>query len=64
MLVKQGRYDYVYAFRPESGGPPDPAPIEGNAFQTRNRYSVIVHYRDYNGDYDRVVGYGTVEGPE
>ncbi|WP_297337681.1 DUF5103 domain-containing protein [Algoriphagus sp.] len=53
VLLKQGWYDYQYVLGEER----DPAPFEGNYFQTENEYEVMVYYRGLGSRYDQLVGY-------
>jgi hypothetical protein len=55
-VMKQGFYDYLYW----SAGP-DPWAVEGSHRRTRNRYDVLVYYRELGSRGDRVVGYAVWE---
>lgn len=55
VLLKQGWYDYQYAFRTAEGYDSDP--IEGSHFETENEYEVLVYYRALGSRYDQLVGY-------
>lgn len=55
ILMKQGWYDYQYAFSSENGFDSDP--IEGSFFETENEYEVLVYYRALGSRYDQLVGY-------
>lgn len=55
-FLKQGYYNYMYAAVPKSGGEIDFEPIEGNWYETRNDYSILVYYRPFGGRYDRLIG--------
>ncbi len=55
--LKQGSYNYQYVVLPKEGsGRPDPGPIEGNFYETRNEYLVQVYYRPPGARADRLVG--------
>jgi hypothetical protein len=55
LLLKQGWYDYQYAFMsPESW---NTTPIEGSHFETENEYEVLIYYRDMGSRYDELIGY-------
>lgn len=54
--LKQGSYNYQYAVVPKSTGIPDPAPIEGNLYETSNEYLVKVFFRPPGARYDRLIG--------
>lgn len=67
-LVKQGGYDYSYAFLPKT---PEADPyntgyitkgatlqkIEGSHWETENEYTIYVYYRPFGARYDQLVGY-------
>lgn len=55
ILIKQGWYDYNYAFTTPEGFDSDP--IEGSHFETENEYEVLVYYRALGSRYDQLVGY-------
>lgn len=55
ILMKQGWYDYQYAFLTGEGF--DSYPIEGSFFETENEYEVLVYYRALGSRYDQLVGY-------
>jgi hypothetical protein len=55
LLLKQGWYDYQYAFETSNGYDSDP--IEGSFFETENEYEVLVYYRALGSRYDQLVGY-------
>ncbi|MCO6483846.1 MAG: DUF5103 domain-containing protein [Flavobacteriales bacterium] len=56
VLLKQGYFDYVYAFLPSGATVPDLARLEGSHFQTENDYLVLVYIRDYQLRCDRLLG--------
>ncbi|WP_339704007.1 type IX secretion system plug protein domain-containing protein [Algoriphagus aquimarinus] len=55
LLVKQGWYDYQYAFLVD--GKFDPQSFEGSYFETENEYEVLVYFRNLGSRYDQLVGY-------
>jgi hypothetical protein len=55
LLLKQGYYDYKYVLKDKTGL--KPCFVSGNYFQTENNYTILVYYRSYNDDYDRLTGY-------
>ncbi len=55
-LLKQGYYNYAYAFVADDKTTPDMEPIEGNWFETENDYQVLVYYRPFGERYDRLIG--------
>lgn len=59
MLLKQGAYNYRYALLRPGESSADPAPIEGNHYQTRNEYLVKVFHRTPSSRGDRLIGVAT-----
>jgi len=59
MLLKQGYYDYAYVVVPQGSTEGDITVIEGDHWETKNSYTVIVYYRDIVPAYDRIIGYQT-----
>lgn len=55
LLLKQGWYDYQYAFKTDEGW--DMSSFEGNYFETENEYEVFVYYRDMASRYDELISY-------
>ncbi len=55
LILKQGWYDYKYAYKEKDGW--NPLPIEGSFFETENEYEVLVYYRDMGSRYDELIGY-------
>ena len=58
--MKQGNYNYQYLFVPEGQTVGQTAPIEGDFFETENKYSVYVYYRPMGARYDRLIGVSTI----
>jgi len=56
---KQGFYDYMYGVLDENGQI-DTSPFEGNWHETENDYHIIIYFRDFGGEYDRVVDVLTI----
>ncbi|PZX61245.1 uncharacterized protein DUF5103 [Algoriphagus ratkowskyi] len=55
VLVKQGWYDYQYAYSVD--GKFEPQHFEGSYFETENEYEVLVYFRNLGARYDQLVGY-------
>lgn len=55
-VVKQGYYNYQYAFVPDGGKAGDVSIIEGNHFETENEYAILVYYSEMNKRYDQLIG--------
>lgn len=60
LLLKQGVYDYVYAVK-EDGKPLSYLDTEGLDNRAINDYHVLLYYRPFLGQYDRVVSYGLLQ---
>lgn len=57
VLLKQGSYNYQYAARlNRPGARPDPAPVEGDHYETSNEYVVRVYHRPPGARYTRLIG--------
>jgi len=59
LLLKQGYYNYRYVLVEDNQ--PDFTFIDGNHVQTENRYTVLVYYHDFRGNYDRLIGVNHVQ---
>lgn len=55
LLLKQGWYDYQFAYLTTDGW--NMSSIEGDHFETENEYEVLVYFRDVGSRYDELVGY-------
>lgn len=53
--LKQGAYNYQYVTLNPSSGKLDPAPIEGNKYETENEYTVAVYHRPPGERADRLL---------
>ncbi|HAH58068.1 MAG TPA: DUF5103 domain-containing protein, partial [Bacteroidales bacterium] len=53
---KQGYYNYLYAFLPNGSTKADLSRLEGTHYQTRNRYTILVYYREQGTRFDRLIG--------
>ncbi len=62
LLLKQGYYAYQLLFVPVHEKEGQTATLEGNHYETANRYSVFVYYRGPNDRYDRLAAYKRVDG--
>ena len=54
LMLKQGLYDFGY-FTP--GNADNPSILEGNHFETKNEYEIIVYFRDQKINTDVIIGY-------
>ena len=60
MFLKQGYYDYLYNVVPRGSTRGSVTVIEGDHWETKNQYTIYVYYRERVPEYDRLVGYTTV----
>ncbi|MBI5010016.1 MAG: DUF5103 domain-containing protein [Bacteroidia bacterium] len=58
MLLKQGYYNYEYAFLKDGSTDGSPTVFEGNHYETENDYIVLIYYRNSQDRYDRLIGMG------
>ncbi len=56
MLLKQGWYNYEYAFLRDGESDGTTSLFEGSHYETENDYIVLIYYRNPQGRYDRLVG--------
>lgn len=59
-LLKQGYYNYRYAFVPQGSRVSDEVFFEGSHFATQNLYDFIVYYRPPGARSDIVIGYKSI----
>lgn len=57
IFMKQGFYNYVYAFVEDDGDYADQSLTEGNYYDTENDYAVYVYYRPFGQRYDALIGF-------
>ncbi len=56
LLLKQGFYNYQYAFKTSQSNKATVGFIEGSYSQTENDYLFLVYYRNISDNYDRLIG--------
>jgi hypothetical protein len=56
LLLKQGYYNYQYAFREAGETAGSLTPIEGSHSETENDYTIYVYYRQPGLRYDQLIG--------
>jgi len=56
MLLKQGYYNYEFAFLKDGTADGSASVFEGNHYETENDYIVLVYYRNPQDRYDRLIG--------
>ena len=61
MLLKQGAYNYQYLAVPRGARRGYTSYIEGDNYQTVNRYTVRVYVREPHARYDRLVGVAVIK---
>lgn len=61
MLLKQGGYNYLYAFVKKGDTAGSLQPMEGSLWQTRNEYTIYAYYRGWGERYDRLIGVQIVQ---
>lgn len=57
LLLKQGYYNYQYAFLEKGKKLPDLTLTEGSHRETENDYLIYVYYHDIAKNYDRLIGW-------
>jgi hypothetical protein len=55
-LLKQGRYEYIYAVKNEDNGQPDEVSFEGSSANAENEYCILVYHKNLQYKYDELVG--------
>ncbi|HUX54149.1 MAG TPA: DUF5103 domain-containing protein [Williamwhitmania sp.] len=60
LQLKQGYYDYMYAFREKGSNELNLTALEGSHSEAQNTYTVYVYYRPTAGRYDRLVGFARI----
>jgi hypothetical protein len=61
ILLKQGYYNYEYAFLENNSQVGDVTFIEGSYWETRNEYTIFVYHRQQGESYDRLIGVGFID---
>ena len=64
VYLKQGYYEYEYAYLPNNATLADIAKIEGNHYETGNTYYILVYNHEPGMYYDKLVGFTTFHGPQ
>ncbi|MEC5167285.1 hypothetical protein RCH18_003037 [Flavobacterium sp. PL11] len=59
MLIKQGFTNFQYIIANETANIDHENAIDGNFYQTENKYTILVYYKDGIDRYDRIVGKGS-----
>jgi hypothetical protein len=61
LLMKQGYYNYMYAFVDSERRDIDLSQIEGNKHETGNVYTILVYNREQGSRFDRLIAVETIE---
>jgi hypothetical protein len=61
--LKQGYYEYEYAYLKKGSTVADLTLIEGNHFETTNTYFLYAYYRPIGYFYDKLIGFSTIHAP-
>ncbi|MDY0101534.1 MAG: DUF5103 domain-containing protein [Lentimicrobium sp.] len=61
LYLKQGYFNYLYAFLPNGETKAQLQKIEGSHFETRNAYTVLVYYREQGTRFDRLIAAEVIE---
>jgi hypothetical protein len=56
VYIKQGYYNYAYAYLPNGSSKGDVSLTEGSHWETENEYQVLVYWRQPGDFYDQLVG--------
>ncbi|MFV0484226.1 MAG: type IX secretion system plug protein domain-containing protein [Bacteroidales bacterium] len=62
--LKEGVYNYIYAYIPKGGSEINTISYEGSHWETENEYMILVYYKPIGARYDRLVGYQTINSRE
>ncbi len=57
LFLKQGYYNYLFAFLKNGKSQGDVTLIEGNHFETENEYNIFVYYREPGTQYDQLISF-------
>ena len=61
ILLKQGFYNYFYAYAKHEDGIPNPSAVEGDFFETENEYQAFVYHRAIGARHDRLIAYRAID---
>jgi len=56
LLLKQGYYNYTYAFAETENSAADVAQVNGSYYQTENNYLILTYYHEPSSNYDELIG--------
>ena len=55
ILLKMGAYDYQYLWVPDNDTAGQTKPTEGDWYETKNEYDILLYYRQRGSRYDRLI---------
>jgi len=61
MLLKQGYYNYQILYKLHNKEEYTTKEIEGDHFETKNKYNVFVYHRELGNNYESLIGFSSVE---
>ena len=61
ILLKQGAYDYQYIWIPDGETKGQTRPTEGDWYETKNEYNILLYYRQRGSRYDRLISHLDIE---
>ena len=61
VLLKQGAYDYQYLWVPDGESKGQTKPTEGDWYETKNEYLILLYFRERGSRYDRLIGQLKIE---
>lgn len=56
LVLKQGYYNYQYVMKYMNSTKGDVSFIEGNHWETRNEYTILVYNKEFGNEYDSLIG--------
>ncbi len=57
LLLKQGYYNYIYAYLKDGEQKADIGYLEGNHYQTENNYFIYVYLKENSSRFERLIGF-------
>ena len=61
ILLKMGAYDYQYLWVPDGETIGQTKPVEGDWYETKNEYDILLYFRQRGSRYDRLISQLTIE---
>lgn len=60
LLLKQGYYNYRFAFLPDGQDQADEEKIDGSSYETENEYIILIYHSPPGSNYDRLIGFRSI----